>query len=342
MCGIYGIVGKSNCKLSLIEGLEARYRGYDSCGLSLLNQKIETYKSLNGPKDLLKEIPSTIDANIGIAHTRWATHGIVNIQNAHPQCYRSQISVVHNGIITNSSSIRDELNQYGYTFQSQTDTECITLLLDYYMTHYPFETALELAVERLKGRFAFAMISRKSPNEIIVYRNNMPLYISHSDNGYTISSDIHAFKSTDKFAPLPNTTVARLSHVDCSITLEFLPLPSLSSQQTKSELHTLSEIYEQPTVISKIFKQWLKYPIKIQPKHVVILGCGSSYHSGLLLQYWLDRSAINCDLYLSSEIKDLGAYHTKDTLVIAISQSGETADTLIALSKFNQAKNSHL
>jgi glucosamine--fructose-6-phosphate aminotransferase (isomerizing) len=339
MCGIYGIVGKKRCKLQLIKGLESlRYRGYDSCGLSIINQGIQTYKSLEGPNALLKSIPTTTDATIGIAHTRWATHGQVNLKNAHPQCYRDKISIVHNGIITNHESLREELSQHGYTFESQTDTECITLLLDYYLSLHSFETAIELMTTRLEGRFAFACITTESPKEVIIYRKDMPLYISKSDRNYAVSSDIYAFNSHDQFAPLPNETVTSLSPEGCSILLEFLPLPELPPQKDKHQLHTLSEIHEQPVVISQIYKQWLKSPFTLQPRHVAILGCGSSYHSGLILQYWLRQKKIACDIYLSSEVKDFGAYHSKDTLVIAISQSGETADTLIALSKFTLAQ----
>ncbi|MDC3180622.1 glutamine--fructose-6-phosphate transaminase (isomerizing) [Gammaproteobacteria bacterium] len=341
MCGILGIIGHIPCKKELIEGLKAlRYRGYDSCGVSLWSDSMLTYHSLNDPSSLLEDIPTQQDSNIGIAHTRWATHGQVTLKNAHPQTYQGQISVVHNGIITNFLDIKKELIAKGYRFSSETDTECIALLLYKYLSKYSVNQALKCLNERLEGRYAIACLSVAAPNEILVLRQGMPLYISQSKQALMISSDIHAFDQANQFAAIPDQTPIRLNQSGSALPLQWMKMPAfIHPKNLGSKIHTLSEVYEQPEIIKRLYTQWLQAKVDLgDPNHIIILGCGSSYHSGLIFQYWLRQSNIRCDVYLSSEVKDNGAFYHPSSLVIVISQSGETADTILALAQFKDAK----
>ncbi|UTC24541.1 glutamine--fructose-6-phosphate transaminase (isomerizing) [Candidatus Comchoanobacter bicostacola] len=341
MCGIIGFISNKSCTTKLIDGLlKLRYRGYDSCGLSVLAQKkLYTFKSLTEPQSLLPLIPNHVNHTVtaGIAHTRWATHGVVSLSNAHPQVTHGKISVVCNGIIKNHKKLRDSLIQKGYTFESETDTEVIGHYLDLLLKKHDKLEAFSELQKTLTGRYALACILEEDPECIYALCEDMPLFLAKTAQGIAIGSDLYAFPAHDEFCQFDSRTVYQINANGCSNkTLHYQKSDISDTPSTLNHpTHTLSEIYEQPGLIQDIPALWRDRcpipPFIYGAKHILVIACGSSYHSALLLKYWLRDSAIHCDVDIASEFKMNPPHHTKQSAAILISQSGETADVLIAL-----------
>ena len=244
MCGIYAVASTKGCVKTLINGLNTlRYRGYDSCGSSILSGCIKTYKTLNEPNELSNQIKQP--ANYGIAHTRWATHGDVSLKNAHPHISKNQIAIVHNGIITNYVEIKKDLQKAGYQFNSETDSECIAHLLDSLLKAMPIDQALNTLNQRLKGRYAIAGLI-KDNQEVFAMRSDMPLYIGKGKGTHILSSDLYALDQCVSFAHIPNHQPIRVSAHKLSTQLIVDSIPDLTKQPRHADDHTLREIFEQP------------------------------------------------------------------------------------------------
>lgn len=355
MCGIVGAVAQRNITPILVEGLKRlEYRGYDSCGVALhVDGKLERARSTARVAELEKQVAKEhLEGFTGIAHTRWATHGAPASHNAHPHFSRERIALVHNGIIENHDELRDELKALGYIFESQTDTEVIAHLVDHMYTGDLFET-VQLATKRLTGAFAIAVFSRDEPHRVVGARRGSPLIVGVGDGENFLASDALALAgTTDQIIYLEEGDVVDLQ-------LQRVWIVDADGKQVQREVKTVhahtgavelgpyrhymqKEIFEQPRAIAdtlegisaitpdifgdrafKIFKQI---------DSVLILACGTSYYSGLTAKYWIEAIAgVRCDVEIASEYRYRDSVPNPHALVVTISQSGETADTLAAL-----------
>lgn len=359
MCGIVGYIGSKQASDIILEGLEKlEYRGYDSSGISIIsNNKLNT-KKIKGRLDRLinsvEEYP--IEGNVGIGHTRWATHGEPSDINAHPQLNNDgTIAVVHNGIIENYLSLKEELLRKGYIFLSETDTEVISHLIDFYYKG-DLLLAVRETVKRLKGAFALGIISSNNPDEIIVVRHESPLILGIGDGEYYIASDIPAILNrTRKVIYLENGDIVRLTKdkyeiydkssqiVQRDIKEIFWDIEAASKEGFDHFM--LKEIYQQPEAISDTINRRLDKDgyiffedINISKEdiesitRVYIVACGTSYHAGLIGKNLLEKQMkINVITEIGSEFRYNDNLIDENTLVIVVSQSGETADTLASL-----------
>jgi len=354
MCGIVGFIGKTNSTDFLIKGLKKlEYRGYDSAGITVLGDGFTTIKTVNRIEGL-KSKASLIDGKIGIGHTRWATHGRVNTENAHPHLSnKKEFACVHNGIIENYTELKEELLADNFTFLSDTDTEVIPNLLE---KNYrcDLKSAVFNTLSRLTGAYALGIICSHFPDILIAAKNSSPLIIGLGKNENYIASDISALKSkTDKVIYLKDGQVAFITNE--SVTLynsdktEATPeITTIKSDYTDTEKgdfphFMLKEIYEQPNVLKRLFAHYIKdgeiyidslsADIKKFDK-IDIVACGSAYHAGLAAKYFFEaflKKQINVDY--ASEYRYKESLADSRTLTIAISQSGETADTIKAAEK---------
>ena len=360
MCGIVGGIAQRNIVPILLEGLKRlEYRGYDSAGLAVIKDDVIYRKrelgKVKGLEELLRKDP--ISGNIGIAHTRWATHGKPSTANAHPHVCRDKVAVVHNGIIENHEQLRDSLINNGYDFTSETDTEVIVHEL-----HQALEstdsllTAVKQTITKLEGAYALGIISLTEPNTLVACRKGSPLVIGIGIGEYFIASDVAALLPvTQRFIFLEDGDVASIS-IDKLIIYDvndyIVNRPIKESQLSADSIdkghyrhYMLKEIYEQPIAISQALEgRFINNRLQESSfghnasyvfdniKSVQILACGTSYHAGLVARYWFEKLArVPCNIEVASEFRYRNPVLAEDTLIVTISQSGETADTLAAL-----------
>lgn len=356
MCGIVGYVGKQNAVHVLIEGLKAlEYRGYDSAGVAFnQNKKIKIIK-VQGKINNLSEKVKEYSSNVGIGHTRWATHGVPNEINAHPHCSNGA-TLVHNGILENYREIKEELIKKGYKFKSETDTEVgVALISDLYFKNKNKLKTLSEANKILKGSYAFGIIFDDEPEIIYAMRNGSPLIVALGEKENFIASDVPAILSfTNKFILLEKDEIAKVTDKEVIFynkKLDVINKEVLTYEGTKEsvmkngyEHFMLKEIYDEPKVIENIIQSYL-YDYKIKTlehkfgkftkyNKIHIVACGSAAHAGYIGKTLLENEAnIPVEVYLASEYRYNKIFSDNKTLTILISQSGETADTLAALRK---------
>lgn len=361
MCGIVGAVAERNITAVLVEGLKRlEYRGYDSAGVALLNEAGELNRRRRVGK--VSELEAALKAEplpgrVGIAHTRWATHGAPSERNAHPHFSGHHLAVVHNGIIENHDALRDQLKGLGYSFSSDTDTEVIVHLLDHTLKTEPDLTAaLKLAVKQLHGAYGLAVISAKQPDRIVAARSGSPLVIGLGIGENFLASDQLALRQvTDRFMYLEEGDIAEIQRDEVKIwsvdgqavKREQVQYHEGAEAADKGEYRhfMLKEIHEQPAVVQRTLEGRLAEDhvlvqafglqaadIFAKVKNIQIVACGTSYHAGMVARYWLEELAgIPCQIEVASEFRYRKVVVQPDTLFVSISQSGETADTLAAL-----------
>ncbi len=357
MCGIVGGVAERCVTDILIEGLKRlEYRGYDSAGLALLNnQKILRERRVGKVANLAEAVSEQhLTGNIGIAHTRWATHGKPTENNAHPHV-SGNVAVVHNGIIENYQELKDDLQALGYVFTSQTDTEVVAHLVHDALKHTDsLLEAVQKVIPQLKGAYALGIIHTEHPDELITVREGSPLVIGVGIGENFISSDqLALLPVTNRFVYLEEGDIARLTRTSIEVFAQgevvqrpVKELDATVSNASKGEYKhfMLKEIYEQPEAIQQTISQalngnylredFLQYAnadfAKIQ--QVQIIACGTSYHAGMIAKYWFEQLiGVPCQVEIASEFRYRTPVIVANTLYICISQSGETADTLAAL-----------
>ena len=360
MCGIVAGIAQRNVVPILIEGLKRlEYRGYDSAGLAVINQgeifrKRELGK-VKGLEALIDDDP--IHGNIGIAHTRWATHGKPSTANAHPHVSRDQVAVVHNGIIENHDLLRTTLQQNGYVFTSETDTEVIVhRIAEELKVTGNLIDAVKNTVATLQGAYALGVMFSEQADQLVACRKGSPLVIGIGIGEYFIASDVAALLPvTQRFIFLEDGDIAELTINGVAIQDENgrkVVRPVIESQlkadsvdKGKYRHFMLKEIYEQAWAVSETLEgRFIDNRLQDsafghnaaevfdQIKSVLILACGTSYHSGLVARYWFEKHArVPCSIEVASEFRYRNPVVSPDTLVVTISQSGETADTLAAL-----------
>ena len=359
MCGIVGAVAQRNITPILVEGLKRlEYRGYDSCGVALhVDGKLQRSRSTSRVADLETQIAgANLSGFTGIAHTRWATHGAPLSHNAHPHFSPTEeaarIALVHNGIIENHDELRAELSALGYVFQSQTDTEVIAHLVDHLYDGDLFDT-VKLAVKRLHGAYAIAVFSREEPHRVVAARHGSPLIVGIGQGENFVASDAMALAgTTDQIIYLEEGDVvdlqlAKVWIVDADGRPVEREVKTVHAHTGAAELgpyrhYMQKEIFEQPRVIGDTLEGVTgimpelfgddAYKVFKQIDRVLILACGTSYYSGLTAKYWIESVAkVPVNVEIASEYRYRDSVPHPNTLVVTISQSGETADTLAAL-----------
>jgi len=360
MCGIVGVVSNKNVNEKLFKGLSnLEYRGYDSVGMCFItNKKFNIKKGVGKLHEVHKKVNFlNSSGNTGIGHCRWSTHGGVTEKNAHPHVDCSnKISVVHNGIIENYSELKDQLMKKGHKFCSQTDTEVIAHLIEDSLKDDKIEDAVRIALNKLEGSYALGVLFADHPDKLIGARNESPLIVGIGDNENFIASDVPSILSyTNKIIYLEDKEIVVLSRNSHSVLglggkeknkkIHTIKWSAEAAQKTGYKHFMLKEIYEQPRAIADTLNERLvngnvvfdkefalndDFLKKI--KRIVIVACGTSWHSGLIGKFMLEELAkIPTDVEYASEFRYRHPILAKDTLVIAVSQSGETADTIAAL-----------
>ena len=353
MCGIVGAASRRDIVPILVEGLRRlEYRGYDSCGVALPRAgAIDLVRTVSRVSDLASRLKNS-SGSTGIAHTRWATHGAPATENAHPILSRGEIAVVHNGIIENHEELRALLERQGYRFESQTDTEVIAHLVHSRYRGNLLE-AVSASVRDLKGAYAIAVVAKKEPHTVIGARAGSPLVVGEGTGEFFLASDALALAgATNRVAYLEDGDVAAISEagwkvVDRGGREAAREVRTVKTTGAEAELgpyrHFMQkEIFEQPRAVgdslqgvaaiaAEIFGEDAG-PILQGASSVLILACGTSWHAGLVARYWLEGIAgIPCNVEIASEYRYRSSVPDPRALVVAISQSGETADTLSAL-----------
>jgi len=361
MCGIVGAVAQRDVADILVEGLRRlEYRGYDSAGVATINQQnqLASVKRLGKVQELAQALhDSSLNGGTGIAHTRWATHGSPSEVNAHPHLSNNTIAVVHNGIIENHDELRTRLQSLGYEFISQTDTEVIT-----HLVHHELETsatlleAVQKTVKQLEGAYGTVVMDARDKDRIVVARSGSPLVIGYGLGENFIASDMMALLPvTRRFSFLEEGDVAEVTRFEVnvvdlngnSVEREIKETEATNDAGDKGEYrhYMLKETYEQPTAIRNSLEGRLVAgvldintfgdgadEIFKNIEHVQIIACGTSYHSGMVARYWLEELAgVSCNIEIASEFRYRKSFVPKNSLIVTISQSGETADTLAAL-----------
>ncbi len=368
MCVIVGAVASRNITPILVEGLKRlEYRGYDSCGVAVhADGGLKRARSVSRVAELAREVIEThLEGFTGIAHTRWATHGAPALNNAHPHFSRDRIALVHNGIIENHDALRDELKMRGYVFESQTDTEVIAHLVDHLYDGDLF-TAVQQAVLRLHGAYAIAVFCRDEPHRVVGARNGSPLLVGVGQGENFLASDAMALAGvTDQIIYLDEGDVVdlqlgRVWIVDPTgreLSSAERPVKTVLAHSGAVELgpyrhYMQKEIFEQPRAIAdtlegvegivpNLFGPNADAAFK-QIDSVLILACGTSYYSGLTAKYWLESIAkIPCNVEVASEYRYRDSVPNPRALVVTISQSGETADTMAALKHAKSLGHAH-
>ena len=365
MCGIVGYIGKRNAYPILIKGLHRlEYRGYDSAGVALINEQgqLNIYKA-KGKVAELEDFAVNKDTSgtIGIAHTRWATHGEPNTQNAHPHYSESErLAIIHNGIIENYAVLKAGLMQEGYTFKSDTDTEVLVQLIEYTQVnhHVDLKTAVQLALQQVVGAYAIAILDKDHPDTLIAARKGSPLVVGIGKEEYFLASDATPIvEYTDQVIYVEDEEVVVLqrdkdvdittiSNVQKTPEIKRLEL-SLSQLEKGGYPHfMLKEIFEQPRTLTDSMRGRVNVRQDnialsgfidnkerfLNAKRIIITACGTSWHAGLIAMYAIEEFAqIPVEVEYSSEFRYRKPVINKDDVVIAISQSGETADTLAAI-----------
>ena len=353
MCGIVGAAARRDIVPVLVEGLRRlEYRGYDSCGVALLRDgAIDLVRTVARVNDLASRLEKT-SGPTGIAHTRWATHGAPATENAHPIVSRGEIAVVHNGIIENHEELRAALQKQGYRFESQTDTEVIAHLI-HSLYRGDLLEAVRSAVRELKGAYAIAVVSKKQPGTVVGARAGSPLVVGEGKDEFFLASDALALAgATDRVAYLDEGDVVAISRSDWKVldrdgrAVE-REVRTVKTSGAEADLgpyrHFMQkEIFEQPRAVADT----LEGVAGVSPalfgeaaekllgsvKSVLVLACGTSWHAGLVARHWLESMAgIPCSVEIASEYRYRTSVPDPRALVVTISQSGETADTLSAL-----------
>jgi glucosamine--fructose-6-phosphate aminotransferase (isomerizing) len=361
MCGIVGAIAERNVVPILMEGLRClEYRGYDSAGLAVRKDsgnlhRIRAIGKVATLQQLLTSTP-TLTARLGIAHTRWATHGIPAEHNAHPHVSGEHVAIVHNGIIENHVALRLELTAQGYIFTSDTDTEVIAhLLANLLQQGYDLFQAVCQAVTRLNGAYALAALAPREPEHLVVARVGAPLVIGLGLGEHFIASDVSALLPvTRTFIFLEEGDVAEIRRDQVRVvdkTGALIERRAYESNLTATAVdkgpyahYMLKEIFEQPAAIAETLEgriyqgRLLEESFGFKAKelldriqHIHIVACGTSYHAGLVARYWLEEIGIHCAVEVASEFRYRKVVVPSNSLFLAISQSGETADTLAAL-----------
>lgn len=350
MCGIIGYIGSKEAAPILLDGLKSlEYRGYDSAGMAIINGGILLKKDAGKIEEINSKLNFLdLKGKIGIAHTRWATHGKVTKENAHPHFSNNKkIIVVHNGIIENYQELKKFLTSKGFKFYSETDTEVIPNLIEYFMENKNFEDSVKLTLKKLEGSYAIVVLN-ENENKLIAARKDSPLVVGIGDEEYFVASDIPAFLEHTK-------NVIYLEEKDMAIIDEKIKIFNLkensfvkrpintiewSLEQVKKgnfEHYMLKEITEQTETINKAIEQDEKIirevaEIMKKAKGIYLVGCGSSYHACLSASYKFSSIAkMHVNVALASEFSNFKDFIIPESLVIAVSQSGETADVLEAV-----------
>ncbi|HBZ05342.1 MAG TPA: glutamine--fructose-6-phosphate transaminase (isomerizing) [Massilia sp.] len=359
MCGIVGAVAQRNITPILIEGLKRlEYRGYDSCGVALhVDGRLARSRSTSRVADLETQVQGTgLQGFTGIAHTRWATHGAPASHNAHPHFSPNEetarIALVHNGIIENHDELRRELTELGYQFQSQTDTEVIAHLVDHMYNGDLFDT-VQQAVKRLHGAYAIAVFCREEPHRVVAARQGSPLIVGVGEGENFVASDAMALAGTTnqiiylEEGDVVDLQLSRYWIVDSEGRPVEREVKTVHAHTGAAELgpyrhYMQKEIFEQPRVIGDTLEGVTgimpelfgdkAYKVFKEIDRVLILACGTSYYAGLTAKYWIECIAkVPVNVEIASEYRYRDSVPHPQTLVVTISQSGETADTLAAL-----------
>ena len=368
MCGIVGYIGDKQAYPILINGLKRlEYRGYDSAGIALLNKTVNIYKKQGKVADLENHVSKDdISGNIGIGHTRWATHGEPNDINAHPHIsMNGHFILIHNGIIENYGRLKEKLIDRGYTFKTETDTEVLANLIEYiYLKgQVSAEIAVRLALSKVVGAYGLAIMCKDEPNKLIAARKGSPLVIGVGEGEYFIASDATPIvEYTKSVIYLNDDDVAILGQE--GLTLKTIKNDKLTPKIQKIDMDIgaiekngfdhfmLKEIFEQPKSILDTFRGRISMeknevhlgglyhvmPKLKEAKRIIIIGCGTSWHAGLVGEYLIeDLARIPVEVEYASEFRYRNPIITEDDIIIAISQSGETADTLAAIKMAKEA-----
>ncbi len=363
MCGIVGYIGSKEAFPILLKGLKRlEYRGYDSAGIALLNSSLNIYKKAGKVSDLEKFTDHKhLTANIGIGHTRWATHGEPNDANAHPHLSQSgNLAIIHNGIIENYAPIKEELKKRGYVFHSDTDTEVLVNLIEEIKKQEKTTTdeAVRIALNEVVGAYAIVVIDKNDPDVLIAARKGSPLVLGIGEEEFFIASDASPiieytknviYLDDQEYAVVNRDgryTIKTLGNVEKSHAIQKLEMSIEAIEKGGFEHFMLKEIYEQPTVIADSLRGrmnaqqgWIKmgglteYINRIdKAQRFIITACGTSWHSGLIGEYLIeDLARVPVEVEYASEFRYRNPIINETDVVIAISQSGETADTLAAI-----------
>ena len=363
MCGIVGYIGKKQACLILLSGLHRlEYRGYDSAGVALLNGSLKVFKTKGKVNDLEQLLEGAeVTATIGIAHTRWATHGEPNDMNAHPHYSSNEtMAIIHNGIIENYSILKQELQQRGYVFRSDTDTEVLMYLIEDIMSHekQKLAEAVRIALTQVTGAYAIVIVSQDEPDLLIAARKGSPMVVGIGEDEYFIASDAAPIVEFTRQVVYPGDeevitlslaeglkirTIADIEKTPYVQTLEI----NLSALEKGGFDHfMLKEIYEQSRTVKDSMRGRLHMDQGIivlggiqdylrkflAARRIIIVGCGTSWHAGIVGEYLIEELArIPVEVEYASEFRYRNPLIYEDDIVIAISQSGETADTLAAI-----------
>ena len=351
MCGITGFVGKNSIRNTMIGIKSLEYRGYDSAGIAFINnKKVEVLKEEGKIENLEKFINYDLDSLISIAHTRWATHGAANKINAHPHS-AGKITLVHNGIIENYKELKNKYKDYKY--KSETDTEVIAVLMnELYSEYKDMLKTLNKAIEILKGSYALAIINSDYPDTLYAIRKDSPLIVGVKDSDTMLASDVPAILHfTNKYYLLDNYDIVKVDskgvrfyNDNKEITKRINIYDNSSDITSKNgyDHYMLKEINEEPSVFRNTLKEYITNNKIVNMfdiskyDEIEIVACGSAYHAGCLGKHYIEEYAnIKTNVYYASEYRYTKHFYNSNILVIVISQSGETADTLAALKMAN-------
>lgn len=353
MCGIVGVVGNVDTRKFLIDGLYSLdYRGYDSAGVTFLddNNTFITYKKVGKVELLDKDVPSSVEASLGIGHTRWATHGQPTLKNCHPHfSSKSEFAIVHNGVIENYRALRNRLIQQGFTFKSETDTEVVANLLEY---HFRLDndviSAIRKSVEELEGSFALAIIHKGEHDRLYFAKRSSPLIIGVSPDAYFLGSDaVPMIKYTNQFIDLKDNEYGFIENGKATIYRRSKIIePNIVIHDAEFLNHDLEgnpnfmikEIQETPAILKRLmgnyfdgrkflFKKKMLDAIK-KSDTIVFIACGTSYHASLMGVRYMQYLGKRSEAYVASEWAYFPVFNSKKPLFILISQSGETADLI--------------
>ncbi|HET7312813.1 glutamine--fructose-6-phosphate transaminase (isomerizing), partial [Salinisphaera sp.] len=359
MCGIVGASAQRNVAPILLEGLRRlEYRGYDSAGMALVeNGRIERTRAVGKVAALTACLGEHNPGTLGIAHTRWATHGGVSETNAHPHVSNDRVAVVHNGIIENHEALRARLHEAGYRFDSQTDTEVVAHLIDSYRAaSATLAEAVRRAVAELHGAYALAVVAAGDPDTLVATRSGSPLVLGVGIGEHFVASDVAALLPvTRRFVYLEEGDIVTLTPAGFEVTdaegrvlerpVQESGLSAEASEKGGYRHFMLKEIHEQPRALADTWQGRLSdtgvLASSIGPgveallagvEAVHIVACGTSSHAGMVARYWIEAEArIPCNVELASEYRYRDPVVPKNCLFVTLSQSGETADTLAAL-----------
>jgi len=367
MCGIVGAIAERNVVPILMEGLRRlEYRGYDSAGIAVLNgtahlKRVRTVGKVKMLQDALDADPT--HGQVGIAHTRWATHGVPSERNAHPHISNDGLAIVHNGIIENHEELRDTLKQLGYQFTSETDTEVIAHRVHYHLsTLKDLFKAVRATVAELEGAYALAVVSEDEPERIILAREGCPVVVGLGVDENFVASDVAALLPvTRRFMFLEEGDVADIRRTSIKVLdkngdtadrpIRESELSADAAEKGQYRHFMLKEIHEQPRAVADTLAERVANGRLLEAafgptatkifkhtEHVHIIACGTSYHSGVVARYFIEQICkIPCTVEIASEYRYRNPVVPKNSLFVTISQSGETADTLAALRLAKQA-----